>query len=89
MGFPVPVGSWLKGPLSAIVDEFVTSRRATNRALFNPEFIRTMAAEHGTGRVPHGTRLWLLINLEIWQRIFLDGQDIEAIMNPLQRRKAA
>jgi asparagine synthase (glutamine-hydrolysing) len=89
MGFPVPVGSWLKGRLAAIVDEFVTSPRASSRALFNPEFVRTMAEEHAAGRVPHGTRLWLLINLEIWQRIFLDGEDIEAIMNPLQRRQAA
>ena len=89
MGFPVPVGSWLKGRLAAIVDEFVTSPRATSRGLFNPEFVRAMADEHAAGRVPHGTRLWLLINLEIWQRMFLDGEEIDAIMNPLQRRKAA
>ena len=27
------------------------------------------------GRATHGDRLWLLINLEIWQRIFLDGDE--------------
>ena len=27
--------------------------------------------------------------LEIWQRIFLDGEDIESIMHPLQGRQAA
>jgi len=82
MGFPVPVGSWLKNPFGSIVNEFVTGPRATGRTLFNPEVVRTMAEEHRSGRAPHGTRLWLLINLEIWQRIFLDGEDIESIMAP-------
>jgi asparagine synthase (glutamine-hydrolysing) len=89
MGFPVPVGSWLKNGFGAIVDEFVTSPRAIARTLFNPEFVRRMADEHRSGRAPHGTRLWLLINLEIWQRIFLDGEDIDSIMTPLHRREAA
>jgi len=22
----------------------------------------------------HGARLWLLMNLELWQRVFLDGE---------------
>ena len=89
MGFPVPVGSWLKNRFASIVDEFVTGRRTAERTLFNPQFVRALAEEHRAGRAPHGTRLWLLINLEIWQRIFLEGEDIESIMNPLQRRQAA
>jgi asparagine synthase (glutamine-hydrolysing) len=89
MGFPVPVGSWLKNEFASMVNEFVTSPRASARTLFQPEFVQRMAMEHRTGRAPHGTRLWLLMNLEIWQRIFLDGEDIESIMHPLQRRQAA
>ena len=36
-----------------------------------------MAAEQASGAARHGDRLWLLINLEIWQRIFLDGESPE------------
>ena len=89
MGFPVPVGSWLKNEFASMVDEFVTGPRALARALFDEHFVRKIAAEHRSGRAPHGTRLWLLMNLEIWQRIFLDGEDTASIMNPLQRRRAA
>jgi asparagine synthase (glutamine-hydrolysing) len=32
MGFPVPIGSWLRGPFRAIVDELVLSSRALERA---------------------------------------------------------
>ena len=80
MGFPVPVGSWLRNGFASMVDEFVTGPRATRRSLFNAAFVRELANEHRTGVVPQGTRLWLLINLEIWQRIFIDGEPIESIM---------
>src|SRR6266403_2188263 len=33
--------------------------------------------------VPVGGRLWLLINLELWQRMFLDGEDAAGIMDGL------
>ena len=84
MGFPVPVGAWLKGSFNAIVDEFVTGPRATSRSLFDAEFVRTLAAEHRTGRVPRGAQLWQLINLEIWQRIFIDGEDAATVMNAVR-----
>lgn len=89
MGFPVPVGSWLRNPFGAIVDEFVTGPRATARTLFEPEIVGRLAEEHRSGRADHGTRLWLLINLEIWQRIFLDGEGTESIMSSLSGRAVA
>jgi len=79
MGFPVPVGRWLRGPFWSIVEEFVLGPRALQRGLFEPSFLRRLADEHRTGRAEHGDRLWLLANLEIWQRIFLDGEGVAAI----------
>ncbi len=79
MGFPVPVGRWLRGLFWPVVQEFVLSPRALGRGLFQPSALSRLAEEHRTGAWDHGDRLWLLINLEIWQRIFLDGDDIAAI----------
>ncbi|HEV8657047.1 MAG TPA: asparagine synthase (glutamine-hydrolyzing) [Thermoanaerobaculia bacterium] len=89
MGFPVPVGSWLRSSFGAIVEEFVTGPRATARNLFDREFVRGIADEHRSRRGEHGTRLWLLMNLEIWQRIFLDGEDAESIMGRFAGRAVA
>ena len=89
MGFPVPVGSWLKSRFSPLIDEFVTGSRATGRRLFNAEFLKAMAEEHRSNRVPHGTRLWLLMNLEIWQRIFIDGENADSAMMSVKRQAAA
>jgi len=79
MGFPVPFGRWLRGPFWPVVEEFVLGPRAQARGLFDPAALARLAGEHRTGAWRHGDRLWLLVNLEIWQRIFLDGEDPEHI----------
>jgi asparagine synthase (glutamine-hydrolysing) len=42
--------------------------------------VKRIAEEHRIGAREHGDRLWLLINLEMWQRIFLDGEDRSAVL---------
>jgi asparagine synthase (glutamine-hydrolysing) len=89
MGFPVPVGTWFREQYGAITDEFVLGSRTTARTLFEPQAVRRLAEDHRAGRAQHGSRLWALINLEIWQRIFIDGEDLEAVMDPVLRHAAA
>lgn len=79
MGFPVPIGRWLRGPFWPVVEEFVLGERALGRRLFDRDALRKLADEHRRGEGDQGDRLWLLVNLEIWQRIFLDGEDVTAI----------
>ena len=74
MGFPVPVGRWLRGSYRWLLDEFVLGERAMGRALFAPRAVRRLVGEHLAG-IDHSERLWSLMNLELWQRIFLDGEE--------------
>ena len=83
MGFPVPVGRWLRDDFWPVVQEFVLGPRATSRGYFDRAGLARMAAEHRSGRGKHGDRLWLLVNLEIWQRIFCEGEDPAAVMQVL------
>jgi len=80
MGFPVPVGRWLRGPFWPVVQEFVLGPRALGRGLLDGAFVKELAEEHRSGRVFHGDRLWLLVNLEIWNRVFVDGEEAGAVM---------
>ena len=75
MGFPVPVGGWLRGRFWPLVDEFILGQRALDRGIFKPVALERLAMEHRQGIRDHGDRLWLLLNLELWQRVFLDGED--------------
>lgn len=80
MGFPVPVGPWFAGPFWPVVREFVLSPRAQHRDLFQPQEVARLAEEHRTGVADHGERLWLLVVLEIWHRVFLEGESTSSIM---------
>jgi asparagine synthase (glutamine-hydrolysing) len=74
MGFPVPVGAWFRGRRRDIVDEYVTGERAAARGVFEPEFVRGLVARHLAGE-DHAERLWALVNFEMWQRRFFDGEE--------------
>ena len=78
MGFPVPVGTWFRGAWRHLLDEFVVSERALSRGLFTPDVVRRLVAGH-VGGENHTERLWALLTLEIWQRIFIDGEDPASI----------
>jgi asparagine synthase (glutamine-hydrolysing) len=87
MGFPTPLTSWFRGPLSRLVDEFVLGSRAQARGLFEQDGLRRLSDEHREGRAVHTDRLWLLVNLEIWLRMNCDGERPEDVMRPLGRRQ--
>ena len=74
MGFPVPIGRWFREAHRGIVEEFVLGDRAAARGLFDPSYVRAVAAEHAGGHRDHSERLWALANVEIWHRIFIDGE---------------
>jgi asparagine synthase (glutamine-hydrolysing) len=78
MGFPVPVGSWLRGEWRFLLDEFVLSDRVRQRGLFEPATLARYVAGHAAGE-NHAERLWALVTFELWMRIFLDGEDPAAI----------
>lgn len=76
VGFPVPVGSWFRGEFKYIIEDYVLSERTTKRGLFEKTFVENIAAEHQSGTRDHAQRLWSLVNLEMWLRRFIDGEDV-------------
>jgi asparagine synthase (glutamine-hydrolysing) len=74
MGFPVPIAAWFRGAYRSVLDEYVLSERALSRGLFNRDFVRELVNRHQSGVENHDERLWALVNFEIWQRQFFDGQ---------------
>jgi asparagine synthase (glutamine-hydrolysing) len=74
MGFPVPLGAWLRGPFRHLVEEYVLGERAAARGVFDREFVRGLVARHQSGAENHAERLWALVNFEMWQRRFFDGE---------------
>jgi asparagine synthase (glutamine-hydrolysing) len=79
MGFPTPWEYWLAGPEMDNLQRFLLEPRTTERNLFRPEAVQRLFAEHRAKSRDHGNRIWRLLNLEIWQRIMIDGEPIEEV----------
>jgi asparagine synthase (glutamine-hydrolysing) len=75
LGFPVPFGRWARERFAPSIRATVLGPRAMARGMFDRRALETLIAEHEAEAANHADRLWLLLNLEIWQRIFLDGED--------------
>lgn len=78
MGFPVPIGAWFRGAFKPVLDEYVLGARAVRRGIFDPRFVRSLVERHQLGE-DHSERLWSLVNFEIWQRQFFDGESTNQV----------
>ncbi|HEX7176558.1 MAG TPA: asparagine synthase (glutamine-hydrolyzing) [Pyrinomonadaceae bacterium] len=76
MGFPVPFGAWLRGRHRGVLDEYVLGERARARGIFEADFVGQLASEHVAGLRDHSSRLWSLVNFEVWLRQFIDGEQL-------------
>jgi asparagine synthase (glutamine-hydrolysing) len=74
MGFGVPVENWFRGQLREYARELLLSERALARGYFRPDALRQLLEEHASGKFNHGHRLWALVVLETWCRVWVDGE---------------
>ncbi len=74
MGFPTPWAYWLAGPQLEEIERLLSEPRSQARGLFRRKAIQRIFDEHRAGHRDHGNRIWRLLNLELWQRVFLDGE---------------
>lgn len=63
---------WMRTVLRPWVEDTLLSRRSLERGYFNPGYIRNLVAEHMAG-ANHTRRLGVLLTLELWHRLFMDG----------------
>src|SRR5690606_4393339 len=75
LGFPVPVGAWFRGEYRGMLRATLAGDRAAARGLFEPAAVRRLIEEHGRRERDHSERLWSLLNLELWHRRFVDGDE--------------
>jgi asparagine synthase (glutamine-hydrolysing) len=73
-GFPMPVSAWLRKEARPLVRDALSPAVVRRRGLFNPAFVEKLINEHESGFADHGSLLWGLISVELWQRIFLDAR---------------
>ncbi|MDX1481632.1 MAG: asparagine synthase (glutamine-hydrolyzing) [Woeseiaceae bacterium] len=83
-GFGFPVGRWLRGELRTLVQSRLLDSKLAAAGVFRQEPITRLLDEHLQGRADHSYRLWLLLGLEIWYDIYIEGLTIDSIASSLE-----
>ena len=76
MGFGVPIGSWFRNELKDFIYEVLLDPRTAKRGYFNRDSMKSLLDEHTSGKIDHSYRIWALLNLELWHRVFIDSSDV-------------
>lgn len=74
MGFGIPVGKWFQTSWKDLFRDIVLSEKALGRGYFRRERLEEMYREHIEGRRDHGYRMWALLMLEMWHKVYIDKE---------------
>ena len=66
MGFGVPLGLWLRGPLRGWAENLLDEKRLTQEGFFNVRLIRQKWQEHLSGKWDRGHQLWNVLIFQAW-----------------------
>jgi len=71
-GFGAPIRSWLRGALRPMVGDLLSEETIKRRGLFQPREVQRIIDANLSGREDYNLQVFQLLNLELWQRAFID-----------------
>ena len=73
-GFGVPLRAWLRGPLKELLADTLAADTLRRRGIFDPAGVQRLIDLDRSGRLDGAYPLFALLCIELWCRIFLDGE---------------
>lgn len=78
-GFRFPLGIWFRTDLKDFLRRLFDQSRFVELGLFEKSYIDNLLDEHISGKVDHNYRIWVLLNLEYWYRMYFEGETVESM----------
>jgi len=73
MGFGVPLDVWFRNDLKEMAYDVLLDQKSIERGYFRKEYVSKMLDEHVSKQYDHSYRIWALLFLELWHKMFIDG----------------
>jgi len=78
-GFGFPLGRWFRQDLAPLLQWLCARSLLVEAGYFERRGLRELVEEHLEGREDHNYRLWLVLNLELWYRIFVERASLDDV----------
>jgi asparagine synthase (glutamine-hydrolysing) len=78
-GFGFPLALWLRGSLRPLLERAIKESRLAEAGVFRSDEMMRLAEDHWSGANDHNYRLWMLFNLEMFYRHFIDGMGVDEL----------
>jgi asparagine synthase (glutamine-hydrolysing) len=88
-GFMFPIAFWFQQALSSFLEAVFADSWIVKHGVVKHEPVVRLIDEHRRGMSDHHVRLWMLLNLEVWSRLFLEGEPEDRVSEDLRRRLRA
>jgi asparagine synthase (glutamine-hydrolysing) len=79
-GFGLPLGYWFKGALGELTTALFHDSSLVQDGYFSRGGLLSILDEHRQQGIDHSHRLWMLLNLEMWYRLFIKNEAVETAL---------
>lgn len=79
-GFGAPVREWIDGPLKPHIDRILSQDTIERRGIFYYTEVRKLIEDSHSGKGDYSYTIFAILCLEIWMKIFIDGENAENIL---------
>ena len=83
-GFSSALPYMLADEYRTLFNVFLKESQLATDDYFQQATINELLAEHLSGKKDNGNRLWLLLNSEVWYRMYIKGQSKESLYEAIQ-----
>ncbi len=83
-GFMLPIAYWFRTDLFPVVSQMLEHSYFVRAGWFKKESVQRLLAEHRNSRHDHHVRLWMLLTLDLWHQLYIEGVKRETLAEKLQ-----
>lgn len=74
-GFMFPVAYWFRNELYPYLNKVFKHSKLQEAGIINIKQVMNLINQHRHNKVDNHVRLWMLLNLEFWYRMYIEGKD--------------
>ena len=83
-GFMLPIAYWFRTDLYPLVTQMLGQSYFVKAGWFKKGSVQRLLEEHRVNRYDHHVRLWMLLTLDLWHQLYIEGIKRETLADKLQ-----